>query len=185
MFHQIKNEGVPGAEGAKNMRASGCAWWLAVAMVGITLVEPTVHAARWVLCAALDILSLLPNAFPLLGLWRQPAAGDALTSLSTPLSAFKHGTTTNRCGWLRTCWRRWALRLETLFSTVPLEKYNSTHKTPFFSPAPGYDDDPLRVVEDLLETLGDPALALEQWEEQYGTVQSRLPPALAAQVHAF
>lgn len=54
-----------------------------------------------------------------------------------------------------------------------------------FSPTPGYDDDPLRVVEDLLETLGDPALALEQWEEQCGTVQSRLPPALAAQVRAL
>ncbi len=40
------------------------------------------------------------------------------------------------------------------------------------------------MVEQLLDSLDDPALALVQWEEQYGVVQSRLPASLAAELEA-
>lgn len=41
-----------------------------------------------------------------------------------------------------------------------------------FPPArTGYDNDPVRVVDALLEALDDPTLALAQWEEAYGVVQ--------------
>lgn len=35
----------------------------------------------------------------------------------------------------------------------------------------GYDNHPEEVVDTLLDTLDDPALALVQWQEQYGIVQ--------------
>ncbi len=49
----------------------------------------------------------------------------------------------------------------------------------------GYHNNPVQVVDDLLDTLDDPALALVQWNEQYGIVQSRLPASLAAELEAI
>lgn len=40
----------------------------------------------------------------------------------------------------------------------------------------------MEVVESLLDAMDDPALALLQWGEAYGVVQSRLPPTLAAEL---
>lgn len=45
------------------MRASGCAWCVAVAMVDITLVEPTVHAVGgcYALHSTFSICFLMPS----------------------------------------------------------------------------------------------------------------------------
>eukprot|EP00887_Chlorella_sp_A99_P005434 scaffold1.g5434.t1 len=49
----------------------------------------------------------------------------------------------------------------------------------------GYHNPVDAVVAGLLSSLDDPALALQQWEEQFAAVQSRLPSALANQLESI
>lgn len=49
----------------------------------------------------------------------------------------------------------------------------------------GYDHAPGPLVASLLACLDDQALALVQWNEEYGVVQSRLPAALAVRLETI
>ncbi|EFN59405.1 hypothetical protein CHLNCDRAFT_56737 [Chlorella variabilis] len=48
----------------------------------------------------------------------------------------------------------------------------------------GYHNSPDAVMDGLLSSLDDPALALVQWNEVYGVVQDRLPAAVAVELEA-